>query len=71
VILRRGGGEERFIIDHPPHVQQPLIQTVVDTLLGGGPCPSTGETAAETNRVMDQLLAGYRARRDGEHALRS
>jgi len=71
VILQRGDREEQFVIDHPPHVQQPLIQTVVDTLLGGGPCPSTGESAAETNRIMDRLLAGYRARRDEGHALRS
>jgi len=62
VILRRAGGEERFAIDHPPHIQQPLIQTVVDTLRGSGACPSTGETAAETNRIIDQLLAEYRGR---------
>jgi hypothetical protein len=39
-------------------VQQPLIQTVVDELLGLGRCPSTGESAARTNWVMDQMLGG-------------
>ena len=49
------------MIPHPPHVQQPLIQTVVDHLNGVGHCPSTGESAARTTRVMDQILASYYA----------
>jgi len=47
------------MIPHPPHVQQPLIQTVVDHLNGLGQCPSTGDSAARTTRVMDQILASY------------
>ena len=38
------------------HIQQPLIQTIVDTLLGDGECPSTGHTAALTNRAIDMIL---------------
>ncbi len=37
----------------PLHVQQPLIQTVTDELLGAGKCPSTGITAARTSRLLD------------------
>jgi 1,5-anhydro-D-fructose reductase (1,5-anhydro-D-mannitol-forming) len=44
---------------NPPHAQQPLIQSVVDDLLGVGPCPSTGESARRTSRVMDRVLAEY------------
>ncbi len=51
-------GECEFYIPHPPHVQQPLIQTVVDELLGAGRCPSTGDSAARTSWVMDQMLGG-------------
>jgi len=43
----------------PDHVQQPLIQTIVDELNGLGQCPSTGESAARTSWVMDQMLQGY------------
>ncbi|QWT20378.1 Gfo/Idh/MocA family oxidoreductase [Bacillus sp. NP157] len=43
-------------VDNPVHIQQPLIATVVDALLGRGSCPSTGETAARTSWVMDQVL---------------
>ncbi len=56
VRLVTPGGVDELHISHPPHVQQPLIQTVVDELLGRGRCPSTGESAARTSWVMDQML---------------
>jgi predicted dehydrogenase len=59
VVLETGGKASEFMIPHPPHVQQPLIQTVVDHLNGVGKCQSTGESAARTTRVMDQILASY------------
>jgi len=40
-------------------VAQPLIQSVVDDLLGRGECPSTGESARRTSRVMDRVLDAY------------
>ena len=48
-------GLESFKFDMPKHIQQPLIQTVVDDLLGRGHCPSTGVSGARTNRVMEGL----------------
>jgi len=56
VTLTRGDQRSTFEIPHPPHIQQPLIQTVVDALRGDGVCPSTGISAARTSWVMDQLL---------------
>jgi len=49
----------------PMHVQQPLIETIVAELRDGvawpdGRCPSTGETAARTNWVMDRILERWR-----------
>ena len=61
VTLERAAGAESFEIAHPPHVQQPLIQTVVDALLGRGECPSTGKSAARTSVVLDTLLTTWRA----------
>jgi predicted dehydrogenase len=54
-----GGAVEEFPFTPPPHVAQPLIQTVVDDLRGQGTCPSTGESAARTTRVMDRVLDSY------------
>lgn len=60
VLLTTSEGDTEFAIDYPPHIQQPLIQTVVDDLLGVGQCPTSGESGARTTWVMDQMLAGYR-----------
>jgi predicted dehydrogenase len=60
VVLETADGVTEFPIDNPPHIQQPLVQTVVDDLLGIGTCPSTGESAARTSWVMDRMLEGYR-----------
>jgi predicted dehydrogenase len=43
-------GQQTFAIDLPEHVQQPLIQTVVDALLGQGTC-----------RIMEQIIYGLNA----------
>ena len=42
----------------PKHIQEPLIQTVVDDLLGKGECPSTGKSGARTNWVLEQIVYG-------------
>jgi len=62
VTLVAGERTEEFAIPFPPHVQQPLIQTVVDALNGEGECPSTGESGARTSRVLDTVLEEYRTR---------
>ncbi len=58
VSIEREGHTETLNLSPPPHIQQPLIETVVGQLLGHGTCPSVGSSAARTNRVMDQILGG-------------
>lgn len=53
-------GSEEFVIPHPPHIQQPMIQAIVDELNGKGKSPSNGDSAARTNRVMDEMLFDWR-----------
>ena len=57
--LRAGGSEQVLPFSNPPHVHQPLVQTVVDELLGRGRSESTGRSGARATWVMDQCLAGY------------
>ncbi|MCO6452299.1 MAG: Gfo/Idh/MocA family oxidoreductase [Caldilineales bacterium] len=59
VVVTSGDKVETHSINSPPHIQQPLIQTIVDELLGEGRCLSDGESAARTSWVMDQMLADY------------
>ncbi len=54
-LMAEGKKEEVFTFDPPVHIQQPLIQTIVDELLGRGECPSTGISGARTNRVMEWI----------------
>jgi len=56
VELTTKAGTEKLSLENPVHIQQPLIQTIVNSLNNQGTCPSTGHTAARTSRVMDQLL---------------
>jgi predicted dehydrogenase len=62
VILTTATETAEFSIPDPAHIQQPLIQTVVDDLTGSGQCPSTGDSAARTSWVLDQMLQTYRTR---------
>lgn len=63
LVVETAAGREELRIAHPPHIQQPMVQRVVDQLLGKGRAPSTGETAARTSWVMDEMLRGYRERK--------
>lgn len=53
-------------IEDPAHVQQPLIQSIVDELNGGERCPSDGVSALRTARVLDGIVRGFRERRRGQ-----
>lgn len=59
-------GQLPVSVVHPEHVQMPLMETIVSELSGGElRCPSTGQTARRTSRVMDEVLnAYYRGRSD-------
>jgi len=59
IVVSKDGEEESFAAPNPPHVHQPLIQTIVDELQGKGMCESTGESGARTAWVMDACLRSY------------
>ncbi len=60
-VVVRGADGSRAVheIRNPPHVHQPLIQTIVDELHGRGTCPSTGESAARTSWLLDECVRDY------------
>jgi predicted dehydrogenase len=63
IRLTQSGRVSEFPIANPAHVQQPLIQSIVNQLNGVGHCPSTGVSAARTARVTELILKDYRPRR--------
>ncbi len=56
IALHNRDGRTEFQIENPEHVQQPLIQAVVDDLLGKSVCSCDGISATTTNWVMDKIL---------------
>jgi predicted dehydrogenase len=57
-------GTRELGIANPAHVQQPLIQSIVDELNGIGECPATAASAARTSLVADTILREYRRPRE-------
>ena len=53
------GATKTISAPNPPHVSQPLEQSIVDELLGRGECASTGRTALRTQRVLDACVHNY------------
>ncbi len=56
VTLINSKGTHIYAEDTPIHVQQPLIETIVNELNGKGFCHSTGESASRTSYIMDKIL---------------
>jgi len=56
LVVSRGRERRLLPLRNPPHVHQPLIQTIVDELRGRGRCESTGESGARASWVMDRCL---------------
>lgn len=52
-VLSRNGTEQPVDFMMPQHVQQPMIEKVVDYFLGEGPNPCSGEEAIAVMRIMD------------------
>jgi 1,5-anhydro-D-fructose reductase (1,5-anhydro-D-mannitol-forming) len=59
VVVTRGGQPNLYRFRNPPHVHQPLVQTIVDELRGRGRCESTGESGARSAWVTDLCLDTY------------
>lgn len=56
IALHTLDGRKELYIENPEHVQQPMIQAVVDHLRGNDTCTCDGETATTVNWVMDRIL---------------
>ncbi len=53
-------GSESLAVEHPHHVQMPLIQSMLGELLGRPVrCPSRGESALRASIAIDTLLSEY------------
>ena len=58
-ILMADGSEKSLAAPNPPHVGQPLQETIIAQLRGEGVCASTGESALRTQRVLDACVRDF------------
>ncbi len=56
ITVETEDGVKEYAFTNPAHVQQPLIQAVVNELHQQGKSPSNGVSAARTSWVMEQIL---------------
>ncbi len=56
IILSTSTGIQEFEIENPQHIQQPLINSIVDELSGNGKSPSPAETGKRASWVIDKIL---------------
>lgn len=56
IVLETNEGKQEFMPVNPPHIQQYMIENIVQELRGEGKSPSNGISGARTNKVMDFIL---------------
>jgi len=59
VVLTTEEGKQTFEFAKPKHVQQNMIQLVVNDLLGTGKSPSNGVSGSRTNWLMDEVVKEF------------
>ncbi|RXK86562.1 Gfo/Idh/MocA family protein [Filimonas effusa] len=55
IVVKDGNGEQVFEFEHPEHVQQPMIASVVGFFNGQEENPCTIEEAVELMKIMDKF----------------
>lgn len=54
-------GTEELKFNNPQHISEKLIEQVINELRGKVSCVSTGESAARTSWVLDEMVKNYYA----------
>lgn len=68
IVIETADHREELLPPNPQHIQQCMIEDVVKELRGEGKSPSTGISAARTNRTMDIIL-GKLSKDEANHLL--
>lgn len=58
ITLETVGDWDTFEFTRPEPIQQAMIQSITDELLGRGQCPGTGVSGARTTWAMEKILRG-------------
>lgn len=66
VVMHNHEGVHKFRFQNPENIQYNLIRQVVEALNGKEECVSTGETAARTSAVLDEMVKNYYSGNSGK-----
>lgn len=55
-LIIEGKGKHYYSFSLPYHIQQPLIDQVVQDIISGAGCVSTGVSAARTNLILEEMI---------------
>ncbi|ANE51526.1 Gfo/Idh/MocA family protein [Flavisolibacter tropicus] len=58
LVLKQGDREQQFAFDPLPHVQQPMIQKVVDYFLNRGDNPCSADEGVTVMQMIDAMAGG-------------
>lgn len=58
ITVETEAGSEIITVPFPDHVQQPLIELIVQDIRGEAKSPSTGETGARSSMILDWITGG-------------
>jgi predicted dehydrogenase len=58
VMVLSEGESHQITFDHPQHIQQPMIEKVVEYFSGKGPNPCSAEEAIRSMTLMEQFATG-------------
>ncbi len=59
ILLVTSQGKANIVVANPPYVQHPIIQAVVNDLLGKEKCTCTSISTTPVNWVMDRILGKF------------
>ncbi len=62
LVLENQAGTTEMKFTNPRHISQNLVQQVVNELRGVGTCVSTGQSAARSSLVLDEMVKDYYSR---------
>lgn len=59
VVVKNQEGTKKLSFQNPQHISQNLIEQIVNELIGNGKCVSSGESAARTSWVLDEMVKSF------------
>lgn len=58
ILVQKGSGSYELSFEHPQHIQQPMIEQIVNYFSGNGSNPCSADQAIESMKLMEKFATG-------------